>query len=271
MTGVQTCALPICGNVAGSTTATLTLSSVQESDAATYTCTITNDVGSVTTAPRTLQLDVPTIVTPPSDILLAPAGSSNVFTVVATGLSALSYQWRTNGVDVPNGGHFSGATTASLTVNPSAGYDALTYSVEVTAAACPSKKTNSAVLTILCPTITVGPITLYAGVTTVPYSNMVSASGGSAPYTFAVTSGILPPALVLASGGGISGTPTAVGVSNITITATDVNGCSGSSNYSVVIVIAESDAPTVKFDTTPANKATVLSVPTVLTGTAKDM
>jgi hypothetical protein len=60
-----------------------------------------------------------------------------------------------------------------------------------------------------------------AGVATNPYGFGFSASGGSPPYTWAVTSGSLPGGLTLASDGTLSGTPTAVGSFAFTVTATD--------------------------------------------------
>ena len=42
------------------------------------------------------------------------AGGNASFTVAASGAGTLTYQWQKNGVDVANGGHVSGATTATL-------------------------------------------------------------------------------------------------------------------------------------------------------------
>src|SRR6202035_235004 len=62
------------------------------------------------------------------------------------------------------------------------------------------------------------------------------ASGGTGPYTFAVTSGSLPTGLVLSSTGAITGTPATGGTFNFTITATDTSSnCLGSRAYTVVI------------------------------------
>jgi len=49
------------------------------------------------------------------------------------------------------------------------------------------------------------------GVTGVGYTYKLNATGGTPPYTWALTSGSLPPGLRLASTGTISGTPTAAG------------------------------------------------------------
>jgi len=90
----------------------------------------------------------------------------------------------------------------------------------------------------ICPIITLSPATLPAGVVGTPYNQTVSASGGTAPYTYAVSSGALPTGLDPLNTGGpgaITGTPTTAGTFIFTITATDANGCSGSQLYSIVI------------------------------------
>jgi hypothetical protein len=93
-----------------------------------------------------------------------------------------------------------------------------------------------------CPTITLSPPSLPNGTVTTPYSQTIAASGGAAPYTYAVTVGSLPAGLGLnASTGALSGTPTANGSSAFTITATDASGadgtpgCSGSQPYTMTI------------------------------------
>lgn len=86
-----------------------------------------------------------------------------------------------------------------------------------------------------CPTVTLSPGTLPNGQNGVAYSQTVSASGGTSPYTFAVTSGSLPTGLSLATGGALTGTPSANGTFNFDVTATDANGCTGVLGYSIVI------------------------------------
>lgn len=86
-----------------------------------------------------------------------------------------------------------------------------------------------------CPVITVNPATLPDATIAVQYNQTVSASGGAPPYTFAVTSGMLPIGLTLnASTGLISGIPNTVGSFTFTITATDMNGCMGATSYTIV-------------------------------------
>lgn len=89
----------------------------------------------------------------------------------------------------------------------------------------------------VCPVITLSPQTLPNGEVGTAYSATITASGSTAlPYTFSVSSGALPTGLSLdPMTGEITGTPTAFGTFNFTITATDTDGCFGSQAYTVVI------------------------------------
>lgn len=89
----------------------------------------------------------------------------------------------------------------------------------------------------LAVTLSLSPASLPPAQALVPYSQTISASGGNPPYTYAVTSGSLPPGLTLSSGGVLSGTPTkssAVGRPtsySFTVTGTDSGSGSGSQAY----------------------------------------
>jgi len=89
---------------------------------------------------------------------------------------------------------------------------------------------------LLCPIIIVNPATLPNGSVGTAYNQIVSGSGGTAPYTFSISSGALPTGLTLNSvSGAITGVPTTAGTFNFTITATDATGCAGSRLYTVSI------------------------------------
>ncbi|HET7301498.1 MAG TPA: putative Ig domain-containing protein, partial [Oleiagrimonas sp.] len=89
------------------------------------------------------------------------------------------------------------------------------------------------------PPLTLSPTSLTAPQAGVSYSATVTASGGVAPYSYAVTSGALPTGLVLnASTGAISGTSSVTGSYTFTITATDSNttgAVTGSQAYSFTV------------------------------------
>jgi hypothetical protein len=90
-----------------------------------------------------------------------------------------------------------------------------------------------------CPVIAVTPATLSPGVVGIPYSQMVAGSGGTGPYTFAVSSGALPTGLTLnPATGAITGVPLQAGLFSFTIRATDAGGCPGATAYTVTIIAA---------------------------------
>lgn len=66
------------------------------------------------------------------------------------------------------------------------------------------------------------------------YSANLSASGGTAPYTWAVVSGQLPNGMTL-SGAVISGTPTVAGTFNFSVTVTDASGWTATKALSIVV------------------------------------
>jgi len=86
----------------------------------------------------------------------------------------------------------------------------------------------------ICAAITVNPATLPNGFTGTPYSQSLTAAGGTAGYNF-TSGGILPTGLTLSPTGVLAGTPNTLGTFNFTVTATDQNGCSGSRGYTVVV------------------------------------
>ncbi|MCU0116598.1 Ig domain-containing protein, partial [Curtobacterium flaccumfaciens] len=86
--------------------------------------------------------------------------------------------------------------------------------------------------------VTVGPASLPAATAGSAYSQNLSASGGTAPYTFAVTAGALPAGLSLSVTGVLSGTPIATGSFDFTATATDSGGSPTSGNRAYTLTVA---------------------------------
>lgn len=71
------------------------------------------------------------------------------------------------------------------------------------------------------PPVTISTKSLPGGVAGTAYSQALSASGGTAPYTWSVVKGSLPAGLKLSRGGSVSGTPRTSGTSRFTVQATD--------------------------------------------------
>jgi len=136
---------------------------------------------------------------------------------------------------LPNGLVFNPATGAITGTPTLAGTFAFTITA-TDANNCPSSRQYTIVIPGVCPVITVNPLTLPNGALTIPYNQIISASGGTAPYTLALTQGALPNGLLFnPATGSITGTPTIAGSFTFTITATDVNNCPGSRQYTIVI------------------------------------
>ena len=94
------------------------------------------------------------------------------------------------------------------------------------------------------PPLSISPSSLPSGQTATPYSASLSASGGIAPYTWAITAGQLPPGLHFNSAtGAITGTPILVTTSNFTVQVTDseVTPASLSASYSISIAAGTSN------------------------------
>jgi len=73
----------------------------------------------------------PTITVQPTSVKVCQ-GDPASFTVVATGSGTLTYRWRRNGSNLSDGGNISGATTPTLTINPTLAGSPGTYTVRVT-------------------------------------------------------------------------------------------------------------------------------------------
>ena len=76
-------------------------------------------------------------------------GSIATFTVVASG-TGITYRWRKDGINLVNGGHVSGATSATLTISSAAAADAGSYDV-VVSGTCPPAQTSNAASLIVNP------------------------------------------------------------------------------------------------------------------------
>jgi hypothetical protein len=94
-----------------------------------------------------------------------------------------------------------------------------------------------------CPAITLSPPTLPNANTGVPYSQLITATGGTVPYIFTASGGTMPPGLTLTPGGLLSGTPTTAGTFVLIIRATDANGCFGELPYTITVITAVPTLP----------------------------
>jgi hypothetical protein len=146
-----------------------------------------------------------------------------------------------------SGGLISGTPTT-------AGTFTFTVTATYTATGCTGLQAYTIVINApACPAITLLPAPpLPQGTVGVAYNQTITASGGTGPYTFSVTTGALPAGLLpLTSGGLISGTPTTAGTFTFTVTATDASGCKGLRVYTVTIAAVPCPVITVSPATLP--------------------
>jgi hypothetical protein len=97
-----------------------------------------------------------------------------------------------------------------------------------------------------------GPALLFpappGGEVNVAYSDQLTVTGGTSPYTWSVSTGTLPPGLTLAASTGLlSGTPTTAGTYSFTIKVTDHSGLSDTEPVTMSIIAG----PTLNFPAPP--------------------
>ena len=159
-----------------------------------------------------------------STTLQTLGGGGEVFWSVAKGytLPAGLSVVTTNATN--NGGGWNAISTGSITGTPTipGTYTFSLQAVDSAPGAYQQTMVQPFTLTVLpTPTLTVTTGSVLNAYLAVPFNQLLTSSGGVAPYTWAVTGGTLPPGLKLSSLGTFSGTPTALGSSTVTVTVTD--------------------------------------------------
>ncbi|WP_223574899.1 putative Ig domain-containing protein [Xanthomonas citri] len=201
-----------------------------------FTATAT-DSGTPTSGSRAYTLIVAgaTVILPATTLPAGTAGQaySSAITPATGGIAPYSYALT------------AGALPAGITLNSSSGALSGTtasvgsFSFTVTAtdstSGTPSQGTRGYTLNIAAPTIAVAPSTVPTATRGTAYSQTLTASGGTAAYTYAITSGALPAGITLASNGTLSGTATVEGTFNFTVQATDANSFTGTQAYSLTV------------------------------------
>ncbi|WP_198554036.1 putative Ig domain-containing protein [Xanthomonas citri] len=201
-----------------------------------FTATAT-DSGTPTSGSRAYTLTVAgaTVILPATTLPAGTAGQaySSAITPATGGIAPYSYALT------------AGALPAGITLNSSSGALSGTttsvgsFSFTVTAtdstSGTPSQGTRGYTLNIAAPTIAVAPSTVPTATRGTAYSQTLNASGGTAAYTYAITSGALPAGITLASNGTLSGTAMVEGTFNFTVQATDANSFTGTQAYSLTV------------------------------------
>ncbi|MES2834634.1 MAG: IPT/TIG domain-containing protein [Pseudomonadota bacterium] len=223
-----------------------------------FTYTATNAGGTSSPATATITVSMPTLTLNPATVPAATVGTAYSQTLTASGGAAPYSYARTAGalpagLTLSAGGVLSGTPTAGGTFNFT-----VTATDSSNGPSAPFTTARAYSLNVAAPTISVSPMSTTATVGA-SFSNTFSAIGGTGPYSFAITAGALPAGMTLASNGQLTGTPTAGGTFNFTITATDSSTgtgapYSGSRAYSLPVAAATIVLPTASL---PAGAVTV--------------
>lgn len=123
------------GHYAGTHTPTLAISGVTSSEAGSYRCVVTDNVGTTTSHSAPLRLRRPTtIVTQPQPTAqpFMPRGMDISFSLVATAEGTPTYRWQKDDVNLSDSAKYTGTATAMLTVHALDSHDEGAYRCAVT-------------------------------------------------------------------------------------------------------------------------------------------
>jgi Immunoglobulin I-set domain/Immunoglobulin domain len=135
------------GAISGATASALTRSNLQDSDAGSYRCVVTNLAGVATSDWAVLTVGHASSFTTSPISVTVTAGVSVVFTSAATGTASISYAWKHNLLLLSDDGHYSGTGSDTLSIDNVQGADAQTYTV--TASNGYGSASATAVLTVV--------------------------------------------------------------------------------------------------------------------------
>jgi len=146
----------------------------------------------------------------------------------------------------------AGALPGGLNLNPASGAltgmpnAAGTFNFTATATDSVGASGSKPLSIVVNPPVSVSTTSLPGGQVNIAYAGAtLAASGGTGSRTWSITSGALPGGITLAQSTGVlSGTPTASGTFNFTVTATDSIGASGGAALSITVNPAVSVATT---------------------------
>lgn len=153
---------------------------------------------------------------------------------------------------LPAGMTFSGA---QLSGTPTASG---VFPITVTATDTNGCTGSRAYSLVICPSITVNPITLASGTAGVAFSPVTFTQSGTAGAVTFTHTGTLPSGMTF-SGGLLSGTPAQSGVFTFTVEATDANGCRGERTYSLTINLPAGSTPSDLVATAASQSRVLLS------------
>ena len=205
--------------------------------------TATNGGGTSLPATIVITVNDPTLTltgTPPPGV----SGTAYAF-VFSTGGGTAPYSYAVTAGALPAGLTLTPTGTLSGTPSASGSFPLTVIVTDSTPGLPPITTSANITIAIAAPALTLAPAVLANGAVGAAYSQALTASGGTAPYSYAITAGALPAGLTLGATGQITGTPTAAGRFTVSITATDASSGNGpySASLTYILAIAPPPAP----------------------------
>jgi hypothetical protein len=194
----------------------------------------------------------PVMTSPPSLTITTTSlsngqvGTAYSATIIANG-GITPYTWSLTSGTLPPGLSLN-ASTGAITGTPAAAANAIFLTFKVTDSGSPTQsKSVTLSLTIAAATLSIGTTSLPSGQVGVTYSAILTASGGTTPYAWSLTSGTFPAGLSLnASTGAITGTPTTTAnAKSLTFKVIDSSKPSQTATASVLLTVNSSVTPTI--------------------------
>jgi len=193
-----------------------------------FTVQVADSTGATATKPYSIVVSGGLAITTPATLPNASLNASYAQALTATG-GTPPYTWSLaagsqlpKGLALSTGGVIAGTPTAGGTFQFT-----LTVTDSVSNAA-------SQQFTLIVGGLTIAPTTLPGGKVGASYSQALTVTGGTPPYTFTVSVGSLPPGIAL-SGAVIGGTPTVPGSYTFTVQVTDSASATATQQFTIVI------------------------------------
>ena len=240
-----------------STTSTFTSGTITVNAVATVTTLTSATVASGTTAtisssdgsPASATATAGTVPSAPVVTGISPtngaAGGGNPATITGSNLSGAT------AVEIGTSAEFKAGTPTTLVLcsSPAPGCFTITNSTTIAISSMPAHAAGSVTVAVVslgtsgtvAYTYNTGPALVFpsppSGEVGVAYSDQLTVSGGTSPFTWSISSGSLPPGVTIGSSTGLlSGTPTTAGTYSFTVKVTDSASLSATEATSITIV-----------------------------------
>jgi hypothetical protein len=155
------------------------------------------------------------------------SGMSTEFTALVSNTPNVAVTWTASRGTVSTTGLYQAPTVTSNT------------SATVTATSqADTTKSATASVTITPPPVTVTTTSLSNATAGAAYSNSLTATGGTTPYSWSLSSGTLPSGITIQSSGSLSGTAAKTGTYNISVEVTDSSSPKLTASQSLTLTVA---------------------------------